>query len=72
MKRLTMILAIVGFTTLSIGCSNVDRQDMGLIAGGVAGGAAGSVLTGGNALGTVGGAVGGAFLGNQLAKPDKK
>ena len=64
-----LTLAIVGTTgCASDGSFSIDRQSVGLVAGGIAGGALGHVITDGNAVGTIGGAVGGALIGREIAK----
>lgn len=68
MKAIVSISMIILSMSVLSGCKGFERQDAGLVAGGVIGGVAGHELTGGSALGTVGGAVGGAYLGRQLTK----
>ncbi|RDI48579.1 glycine zipper 2TM domain-containing protein [Aquicella lusitana] len=64
------ILITLGTLVLaaSLAGAACQRQDVGMVAGGVVGGAAGHELTGGSALGTVAGAVGGAYVGRELAR----
>ena len=63
---LVAIITIGGLT----GCASdgVNRQDVGLVAGGVAGGLLGNAVTNGGAAGTIIGAVGGAWAGQEIAK----
>lgn len=56
-------LLVVGMLT---GCTQSQRKDTGMVAGGVIGGVAGSAITGGSTAGTVAGAVGGAYVGRQI------
>lgn len=59
---------VVAMGLMLTGCATSDRQDLGMVAGGILGGVAGHELSGGNTAGTVAGAVGGAYIGNKLAK----
>lgn len=56
-------LLVVGALT---GCTQSERKDTGMVAGGVIGGVAGNAITGGSTAGTIAGAVGGAYVGRQL------
>jgi osmotically inducible lipoprotein OsmB len=65
MKKLLLVIcsAVLAASLLSA----CQRQDEGMVAGGVVGGVAGSALTGGSALGTGIGVLGGAVVGRSLA-----
>ena len=70
MKRVltyTGIVLVAG--TLLAGC---EREDVGMVLGGVAGGAIGSAITDNNAVGTIAGSVGGAYLGRKIAGSGRK
>ncbi len=68
MKHLKRALICCVVITLLSGCSNVKRQDAGMVAGGAAGAVIGHAVTGGSAVGTGVGAVGGAVVGRKLAE----
>lgn len=65
MKKATLICSILLSLSVLTAC---QRQDVGLVSGGVIGGVAGNAITGGSAIGTGIGAVGGALVGRELAK----
>ncbi len=67
MKQLLSFTAICLLSFSLAACTSSQRQDTGMIAGGVVGGVAGSALTGGSTAGTIVGAVGGGYVGRQLA-----
>ena len=62
-RGIILILCLLSLTA----CSNVSRQDVGLVTGGVLGGFAGSALSHGSTAGTIAGAVAGGFLGREVA-----
>lgn len=66
MKKILTSLAVLLIASSLTACSNSDRKDLGMVAGGVVGGVAGSSLTGGSTAGTIVGAVGGGYVGRQL------
>lgn len=67
MKKSLVTLATVLFAiSLITACTQSERKDTGMVAGGVIGGVAGSALTGGSTAGTIVGAVGGGYVGRQL------
>lgn len=65
MKKVTLICSILLSLSLLTAC---QRQDVGMVSGGVIGGVAGSAITGGSAVGTGIGVVGGALAGRELAR----
>jgi len=66
-KKLTTSVAII-FTVFALtACTQSQRKNTGMVAGGVVGGVAGSALTGGSTAGTIAGAVGGGYLGRELS-----
>jgi len=68
MKRLLTMLTVLLLAFMLVGCADgIQREDVGLAAGGVAGGVIGHAVTN-SAAGTIVGAVGGAFLGREIAK----
>lgn len=70
MKR-AVKLVIVTFVAASLaGCADVNKQDVGVVAGGLIGGALGSQFGSGSGriLATVGGAVAGAVIGGAIGK----
>jgi len=66
-KILISNIAIILTVGLLTGCTTSQRQDTGMVAGGVLGGVAGSALSGGNTAATIAGAVGGGYVGRELA-----
>ncbi len=68
MRKLAMIVCIMGVLAGCASPGHVTNRDVGMVAGGAAGGAIGYGLTNGSALGTIGGTLGGAYVGNQLAR----
>ncbi|OGT59610.1 MAG: hypothetical protein A3F14_03030 [Gammaproteobacteria bacterium RIFCSPHIGHO2_12_FULL_43_28] len=67
MKKILMTCA-TAVIIVGLSGASCQRQDMGMVAGGVVGGAAGHAITGGSAAGTIVGAVGGAYVGRELAR----
>jgi osmotically inducible lipoprotein OsmB len=70
MKKVLTSIVVVCLVASTIGltaCTQSQRKDTGMVAGGVLGGVAGSELTGGSTAGTVAGAVGGAYVGRELS-----
>lgn len=59
---ITLVASAVGLTA----CTQSQRQDTGMVAGGVLGGVAGSALSHGNTAATIGGAVVGGYVGRQV------
>jgi len=68
MKTYTKVIAAVMLALTLTSCASWNRQDTGMLAGGVVGGVAGNVLTGGSAVGTGVGALGGAFVGREMSR----
>jgi hypothetical protein len=66
MKRSILIVCSAMLMASLLGAC--QRQDVGMVAGGVAGAAAGNVLTNGSAIGTGVGAIGGAYAGRVLSQ----
>lgn len=64
--KLTLSLALISL----VGCSNITKQDMGTVAGGVAGGLLGSQFGRGNGqlLAIGAGTLAGAYLGSSIGK----
>lgn len=65
-KQIVSCVALVIAVSMLTACTQSQRKDTGMVAGGVIGGVAGSALTGGSTAGTIAGAVGGAYVGRQL------
>jgi len=63
----TSLLALLVALSLG-GCTQSQRQDVGIAGGAAVGGLAGNALTGGSVAGTVVGAAVGGVAGNELAK----
>lgn len=70
MKKIFTALVIALCTISLIGCSNMNKQDVGMLTGGVAGGLLGSTVGGGNGriLAIAAGTLAGAFIGGQIGK----
>jgi len=62
----TFIALLLSVAVMS-GCSNVKREDVGMVTGAVIGGAAVGAATD-SAVGAVAGAVGGAIIGKKLSE----
>ena len=77
MKKILMITMMLLLSICLVGCDNMDKQDVGVITGGVVGGLVGSRFGGGNGqvLAAVGGAIAGAaiggWIGNSMDKTDR-
>lgn len=70
MNKSLLSCTIFAIALALAGCNSngtINKQDVGLVAGGVAGGALGHAI-GGNTAGTVAGAVGGAYLGSKVGQ----
>lgn len=70
MNKSLLNCTILALALALAGCNSdgtINKQDVGLVGGGVAGGALGHAL-GGNTVSTVGGAVGGAYLGSKVGQ----
>lgn len=65
-KQILSTLAVIVAVSLMTACTQTDRKNTGMVAGGVIGGVAGSALTDGSTAGTVAGAVGGGYVGREL------
>lgn len=65
-KQILSCVAVIVAVSLMTACTQSQRKDTGMVAGGVIGGVAGSALTGGSTAGTIAGAVGGGYVGRQL------
>jgi surface antigen len=70
MKKIGQLIIVSSFALSLIGCENLNKQDIGMLSGGVAGGLLGSQLGGGTGkLVAVGaGALAGAYLGGVIGK----
>lgn len=65
-KQILSYAAAVIIMSLMTACTQTDRKNTGMVAGGVIGGMAGSALTDGSTAGTIAGAVGGGYVGREL------
>lgn len=70
MKKILTALVVVLCSLSVMGCSNMNKQDVGMLTGGVAGGLLGSTVGGGNGkiLAIAAGTLAGAFIGGQVGK----
>jgi surface antigen len=70
MKRILTAFIVLLCSISLVGCSNMSKQDVGVITGGVAGGLLGSTIGGGSGkvLAIAAGTLAGAFIGGQVGK----
>lgn len=68
MKKIAMIIGISALSISLVGCDSMNKQDVGVITGGVVGGLVGSRFGGGSGqvLATIGGAIAGAAIGGMI------
>lgn len=70
MKKILTALVIILCSVSLVGCSNMNKEDVGMLTGGVAGGLLGSTVGGGNGrlLAIAAGTLAGAYIGGQVGK----
>ena len=67
MKKTILSLLACGLLLSLSACENVQKEDVGLVAGGAAGAGIGYAITG-SPLGAAAGAVGGALIGKKVTE----
>lgn len=70
MKKIFTALVVILCSLSLMGCSNMNKQDVGMLTGGVAGGLLGSTVGSGNGkiLAIAAGTLAGAYIGGQVGK----